>query len=345
MKKHDIFKRLAALAAVFLTGSVLLTSCGARQQENNREDEKLSVVTTLFPYYDFARAVAGDRIDLKLILPPGQESHSFEPTAADLIAMEEADVLICNGGESEQWVKRVLESRQEEGFRYLAGMDAVSLRREETSEHMKQAVHEHEEESPDAHDYGEEEEHGHDGTMEYEIEYDEHIWTSPVNAILLVEAVRDTLMEAAPQYEEEFSENAERYIAKLRSIDQEIRRIVQEGQKDILVFADRFPFLYFVKEYGLRYDAAFSGCSSDTEPSAATIAGLIDLVEEEELPVIYHVEQSSQKTALIIEESTGAEILEFHSCHNVTKEEMDSGLTYVDLMKKNIENLKKGLIC
>ena len=320
------------------------------------DSTKISVAATLFPYYDFARAVAGDLVDLHLILPPGQESHSFEPTASELITMEEADVLLYNGGESEQWVSRVLETGDGSSRLTLAGMDVVSLREEEASENMKGHSHDHDHEDDDHdhedgdHDH-EDGDHDHDDNSSSEadgrigtaVEYDEHIWTSPVNAICLTEAVRDILIEAAPEYREEFTKNAADYIAQLRDIDKEFRKIAADGKTDLLIFADRFPFLYFVREYGFRYDAAFSGCSSDTEPSAAVLAGLIDRIEDEAIPAVFHVEQSSQKTAAIIQEATGVAVLEFHSCHNVTKQELEDGVTYADLMRRNEEALKIAL--
>lgn len=337
--RYDRKKKSAILFIILMAVTAGLSGCGSKKEENNAGEHRISVAATLFPYYDFVRAVGGDLVDLELILPPGQESHSFEPTASDLIKMEKADILVYNGGESEQWVERVLEAGGARTRITLAGMDVVSLREEESSQNMEGHEHSH------AKGNEEQEEHMQEYIGHVEIEYDEHIWTSPVNAILLVNAVRDTLIEAAPEYQEIFMANAENYTDQLKEIDKEIRQAVEEGKTDILVFADRFPFLYFVKEYGLRYDAAFAGCGSDTEPSAATIAGLIDLVKEEGLPAVYHVEQSSRKTAKIIQESTGVEVLELHSCHNVTKEQLDSGVTYVELMKENIKQLRKGLGC
>jgi len=229
----------------------------------------------------------------------------------------------------------------------MEGMKLVSLHEEETTGSMKQTFlgghghagctldHDH---AHDGHD------HEHEaGLVTHSIEYDEHIWTSPVNAAALAEAVCDVMSEAAPQYETVFRANTQAYIGELKEIDEQIREITEQSDKSLLVFADRFPFLYFVKEYDLCYDAAFSGCSHDTEPSAATLAELIDLVGEEKIPVIYHVEQSSKKTAVIIQESTDVEICEFHSCHNVTKAQLDAGITYADLMRGNIDSLKKGL--
>ncbi len=338
---------------MILAVSALLFGGGCGTKLNaNITGEHLTVVTTLFPYYDFARAVAGEllgtEISVEMILPPGQESHSFEPTASDLITMQEADVLIYNGGAAEHWVDRVLESNEGKDIVCMEGMKSVDLYEEETTGSMKQTLlgglfgHGHSGCTLD-HEHGHEG-HAHENTeVSYEIEYDEHIWTSPANAAELVRAVCDTMCAAAPQYQQEFRKNTERYAAEIEAIDEQIRGIVENADSNLLVFADRFPFLYFVKEYGLCYDAAFAGCSHDTEPSAATLAELIDLVNDDRIPVIYCVEQSSRKTAQIIQESTGTAICEFHSCHNVTKEQLEAGVTYVDLMRKNIGVLEKGL--
>ena len=176
-----------------------------------------------------------------------------------------------------------------------------------------------------------------------EIEYDEHIWTSPVNAGLLAQAVCDALTEADPEGADYYAANLAAYQAQLHELDAAFRQVVAEGKRDILVFGDRFPLLYFCKTYGLRYRAAFQGCSSDTEPSVKTLAYLIDKVNEEHIPVVYHLELSSEAITNVICESTGAKSLQFHSCHNLSREDFEQGATYLSLMWQNVEALKEGL--
>ncbi len=184
-----------------------------------------------------------------------------------------------------------------------------------------------------------EDDDGHGG----DIEYDEHIWTSPVNAMILVESIRDTLSEKDPENRSYYEERAKSYLEKLKKLDDEFRKVTENKKRDMIVVGDKFPFRYLADEYGLSYRAAFSGCSTDTEPSARTIAYLIDKMRLEQIPVIYYLELSSHRVSEIIAEETGAEPLLLHSCHNVSRREFDSGVTYLDLMEQNVINLKRGL--
>lgn len=304
----------------------------ARRQEE--DSGKLKVVTTLFPYYDFLRQIAGDSIELTLVVPAGMDSHSFEPTPADMITIQNADLLVCNGGAMEQWLAKVLDSFGDGPApdRVVTMMDYVDAVEEEVVEGMEAEEHDH--------DHGE---HSSDDGHEVEIEYDEHIWTSPVNAMKLTGVLAVVLEEEDPAHAELYRENNQLFQGKLRDLDQEFRDIVESGRRDLLVFGDKFPLRYFFDEYGLKYRAAFSGCSTDTEPSAQTIAYLIDKVDEDDIPVIYYLELSSHRVAEIIGEETGAEPLLFHSCHNVTRRQFDEGVTYLELMEQNAENLRKGL--
>ena len=288
-------------------------------------DDRLCVVTTIFPYYDFVRQIAGDRVKLKLVVPAGMDSHSFEPTPADMIAMQEADVLVLNGGEMEHWVGQVLDSLDTSHMKILTMMDYVDVVEEEHVEGM------------------EEEEHRHEDGFEMHIEYDEHIWTSPVNAQAIVKIISRTLSEADPREESRFENNTQAYLKELKDLDSRFRQVVNQGRLHMIVVADKFPFRYFADEYGLSYRAAFSGCSGDTEPSARTIAYLIDKVKEDRIPAVYYLELSSHRTAEIIQEETGAVPLLLHSCHNVTRKQFDEGVTYLQLMRQNVENLRYGL--
>ena len=327
-----------------LLALALLSGC--QRQQNGDEgsgrfletDERLKVVTTIFPYYDFVRQIAGDKVKLTLVVPAGMDSHSFEPTPADMITIQEADVLICNGGEMEHWVEQVLSSLDTSSMKVLTMMDYVDVVEEEHVEGMEEGGHDHEHEEA-----SEQAVFDADDGHENRIEYDEHIWTSPVNAIAITELIADTLKECSPVNASYFEENEERYRAELKKLDSDFRQVVSEGRTRMIVVADRFPFRYFADEYGLSYRAAFSGCSGDTEPSAKTIAYLIDRIRENQIPAVYYLELSSHRTADIIEEETGAKPLLLHSCHNVTRRQFDEGITYLQLMEKNVEHLRQGL--
>ena len=369
-------KRVEAwlIAAMFLFGS--LTGCASVRDTHGNVgtpgDGKLKVVTTLFPYYDFARQVAGDVVDLSMVIPAGQDSHSFEPTPADIRLIQNADLLICNGGTMEQWVTQVLGSLDAPDLKVITMMEYVDVVQEEIVEGMEDsgddhghdhahhdkedgdhADHDHDTEDHADHDHDTEDHADHDHDMEdhdhadddhaYEIEYDEHIWTSPVNAMKITQVIADTLEEMDPADAAVFQANEADYLGKLKNLNQEFRDVVDGADLDLIVMADKFPLRYFADTYGLRYRAAFSGCSSDTEPSAKTIAYLIDKVREEQIPAVYYLELSSHRVAEIISEETGAKPLLFHSCHNVTRREFESGVTYLQLMEQNVVNLREGL--
>ena len=282
--------------------------------------ERLSIVTTIFPEYDFVRAVTGGNADITMLIKPGAESHSYEPSPMDIVTIRSCDVFVCVGGENDSWAQKILESVGEDSIRVIRLMDIVNALEEEMSESM-QAEEEEEEET----------------------EYDEHVWTSPVNAMEIVTRIAETLAEVDPEHAEEYIANAAAYNAGISEVDEEIRAIVAESPRRELIVGDRFPFLYFVREYGLEYDAAYPGCSTDAEASAATVAALINKVRNDDIHTVLYIELSAHHLADTICEATGAKPLLLHSCHNVTKEEFDAGETYVSLMRKNLDTLREAL--
>ena len=309
-----------ALAALLC--AVLLCGCAAPLAP--QETGRLRIVTTLFPYYDFARAVAGDLADVTLLLLPGREAHSFEPTPLDAIRISRAVVFVYNGGESEAWVEGMLSAAGEDIGTVLRMMDFAEAREEEFVEGMQGAEEE-------------------EGGEEEEIEYDEHIWTSPENAAVLCRALCEALCAADPANGEAYRANCEAYVAELDALDGRFRALRERADRDLLVFADRMPLLYFCEAYGLRYRAAFHGCSTDTEPSLATLKYLIDKVAEEGIPVVYTVDLDSRKIAEVVSESTGAGIGTLYSLQTVSKADFDAGETYLTLMERNLKELERGL--
>ncbi len=314
------------LAACCVALTVLLTACGFVPTEHT---EKLSVVTTIFPPYDFTRAIAGETADISMLLKPGTESHSYEPSPQDILLVENCDLFIYNGGESDTWVETILDTIDSSKLRIVKMMDCANKLSEETVEGM-QTGHTHDHEHP---------EEFHPETAEY----DEHVWTSPVNAIKITNAILAQLKEIAPANADVYQKNADAYCDNLKHLHHTFQSIVAHGKTDTLIFGDRFPFRYFAEEYGLSYWAAFPGCSAESEPGAKTVAYLIDQVKEEELSHIFYIEFSNQRIAKAIQEETGAKPLLFHSCHNVSRDELQQGVTYLDLMRQNAENLKEAL--
>lgn len=299
---------------------LILSGCAAREAEK-KDSSKLQIVCTNFPAYDFAREIAGNRAQIKLLIKPGAEVHSYEPAPKEVIAIQESDLFICNGGESEAWV----ESLVGEDVNILRMMECV-----ETVSESGEGIYAAEDEHDHEHDDGEE-------------ELDEHVWTTPGNAAKICYALCDKLCEADPENANEYMLNYEVYNAKLMELDIEIRTTVLNGVRDTLVFADRFPMRYFTREYGLKYYAAYPGCASQTEPSAKTVAFLIDHVREENIPAVLYMEFSNEKMADVICEDTGCKKLPFYSAHSVTAQQFEDGVTYLDLMRMNIETLKEAL--
>lgn len=299
--------------------ALCLCGCGAEAYDGGGEG--LEIVTTVFPAFDFARQIGGERVHVTLLVPPGAETHSFEPTAQDMIRIQRAGLFFCNGGESEAWVEELLDG--DVPVNALSMLDCVDALEEEVKEGM-QELHEEEEDE--------------DGP-----EYDEHVWTSPVNARRICEALTEELCRLDPAGEDYYRERLALYGAKLSALDAAFRLVVEEGAHRTVVFADRFPVRYFVEEYGLDYFAAFPGCAEDTEPSARTVAFLIDRVRDERLPAVFYIEFSNEKMADVIVEDTDCKKLLFHSAHNVSAEDLKNGVSYLDLMWNNVTALKEAL--
>ena len=325
MKKYSI--KISILVISFLFLLTALTGCVNNITLN--QDDKINVVTTIFPPYDFVREISGDNVRVSMLLKPGMESHSYEPSPADIIAIENCDLFIYNGGESDAWVDTILDTIKKDKIKVIKMVDCVDMLEEEHVDGME-GTHRHE--------------HEHEHSCEGEpIGYDEHIWTSPLNAIKISERISSTLVGIDPANKEVYENNLERYKEELTSLHKKFLNIVEEAQRNIIVFGDRFPFRYFAQCYSLEYRAAFPGCSAQTEPSAKTVAYLIDRIREDEIPNIFYIEFSNMKIAKTIQEETGAEPLMFHSCHNLSKDERDEGLSYLDIMNRNAENLREAL--
>jgi len=338
--------------AIWLGACILLAALGGCVQNNADSagaDDKISVVTTIFAPYDFAREVAGAHAEVTMLLPPGSESHSFDLTPQDVIKIQNCDVFIYVGGDSDAWVDRVLASVDTDKMRIITLMDCVEVVAEEIVEGMEHD-HDHDDHDHDDHNHYDDHDHNsHDGHGEYDEHhndvrgYDEHVWTSPKNAKLIVQKIADVLCEADAANGDAYRENTAAYLAKLDELDAKFQAIVDSAVRRTLVFGDRFPFRYFADAYGLSYFAAFPGCSTKTGASNATIIFLIEKVKAEGIPVVFHVELSNQEMANTISEATGAEVLLFHACHNVTRDEIRAGVSYLELMHQNAENLKEAL--
>lgn len=298
-----MIKKLFILLFIFLC-------IGCSNNDTNNDD--LSIVTTIYPYYDFTRNIIGNDKNITLLLSPGSELHSYEPTPKDIVKINNADIFIYTGGESDEWVEGVLSSIDNKKIKIIKLIEHVDTYNEELNGEVFDEV-------------------------------DEHIWTSPINTIKIIEVINKELVLLDKDNKEIYDNNADKYISELRNIDKEIREVVNNSKRKVLVFGDRFPLIYFTKEYGLDYYAAFKGCDSNSEPSSKTISYLIDIIKKDDIPVVLHLELSNQNISKTLSDATNSKIKEFSSVHNISKRDFDNGLTYVDVMKRNIEVLKEAL--
>ncbi|MBO4338411.1 MAG: zinc ABC transporter substrate-binding protein [Clostridia bacterium] len=321
-------KRLLSILLVLVMVITVFGACAKKPAENNTTEKqkenngKLKIITTIFPPYDFAKNIVSDMADVTMLLPLGSESHSFEPTTQDIVAIQNCDVFICIGGESEKWVEKVMDSLDTEKVKVISLLDLVDAKEEEVVEGME----------------AEEEEEG--GAK---VEYDEHVWTSPVNAERITKSICDAICEKDEANAKEYQYNALTYIARLEKLDSDYREMVSSAKRDRIVVADRFPFRYLCDEYNIKYSAAFAGCSASTDPSANTVKYLINKVNEEKIPVIFYIEFSQKTVANTVLQSTDAKAMELHSCHNVSAEDFNNGVGYIELMTRNLDALREAL--
>lgn len=299
-----------------LTALFLLAGC----EKNAAPDSgKLRVVATLFPTYDFARTVGGDRAEVELLLTPGKESHSYEPSTGDVIDIDGCDIFIWTGKYMEPWVPGLLEG--------LDGDPAVV----DASDGVELAS---EEEAEGGHEHGGGE-HGH--------EFDPHIWTSPVKCLTIVDGILEAFSTVDPDNAGYYRANAESLKKKLLALDGRLREITENSNIKKIYHGGRFSMYYFVREYGLDWEAAYDSCSSDTEPSVRRICDMIDEMRAQGAEAVFYEELSNNSVARLIADETGAKPLLLHSCHNLSQEEWDRGETYLSLMERNAENLKEAL--
>ncbi len=313
---------------LIVMGFILL--CTGCSRQNKTVENKINVVCTVFPQYDFVREIAGDKANAQMLLPPGGEAHSYEPAPKDIIALKEADLFIAIGGESEHWAMHLLGGSELEGTPTLLLTDVVTTYAEEVPEGMEDGGH--------AHEHSDECEHD-----EHDAQFDEHIWTAPQNAVLMCEAICKALCEADPENSEFYKKNKKSYCNELRELDSEFKKAAEDGKRSTMVFGDRFPMRYLTEAMELDYYAAFPGCSSKTEPSARTIAFLSDKVKEEKIPVVFYMDYSDGRIAHTIAKESGAKAVRLYSCHNLSKDDFESGETYISLMKKNLRAIREAL--
>lgn len=349
---------LIILAALIVVGAGFLIF---NNGDNKKKDtSKKQVVASNFASYDFLRAIIGDNKDVELtfLLGPGKDAHSFDPTAKDLTTIQNADLFVYIGGEMEKWSDKVLESLKEEKdvktICIADYVDTIEEKEVDGAEEEEEHEHHHGEDGEEHHEEGEDHDHDHDHEDEEEEHhheheegaFDEHIWTSPENAIKMVNKLEQSMEEIDEANKEKYKENAKNYIAKIQDVDKKIKEIVNKKVRNRLIFGDKMPMQYFLEYYKLEASAAFNGCSSETEPSAKTIAYLENKAKEEKTPVILYIELNNGRVAKTIadEVGNGCKAMQIQSLHNVSLDDFNNGETWVSLMERNISVLRSALL-
>lgn len=310
---------LIVILLILIIGILILMTYS---NDNKNSNEKLNIAVTNFATYDFVRQIAGDNVNLTFLLGPGIDSHSYEPTTKDLITIQEADMFIYIGGELERWVDKVLETSDLSNVECICLKNMVELKQEKE---VDGAEHEHH----DEHDE--------------EFAYNEHIWTSPANAKIMIEKIAEKISEKDLGNKNFYITNAENYNEEITKLQKDIQDIVDNKVRNRLVFGDKMPMQYFLDEFGLEASAAFNGCSTETEPSSTTLTYLIEKVKEEKIPVVLYIELSTGQVANTIAEEAGVETMQIQTLHNVSKDDFENGETYVSLMRRNLDVLRKAL--
>ena len=335
-------KKIIALLLCVLTFAGSLSGCST-----NKDSDKIEIVTTIFPEYDWVREIVGenaDRVNITMLLDSGTDLHSYQPTAADIVKVATCDLFIYVGGESDGWVADVLKTANNPKMIVVNLLEVLGdkVKEEEIKEGME-GEHDHDQNHDEEEEHDHEHEHHHD---EDEIEFDEHVWLSLRNAVDLTEYIAEKIKQLDPEKADSYAANTSAYVSKLNALDAKYAAAVAEGRVKTLVFGDRFPFRYLVNDYGLDYFAAFVGCSAESEASFDTIKFLSDKVNELGVKAIMRIESSTNEIAQTVKNTTNTKdqsILVLNSLQSVTSRDVKNGTTYLGVMEQNLEVLKEAL--
>ena len=338
-------KRIIPLCFALVMTVGLLAGCGKQNEPAASDETRLRVVTTIFPEYDWVREILGDKADnaeVTMLLDNGADLHSYQPTADDIIKISECDLFIYVGGESDDWVDDALKNAANKNMKVINLLEALgdSVKTEEVVEGMQEEEHDHDHEDTDEHDDAKEHDH------EEEAEYDEHVWLSLKNAQTLCSAISGVLQQIDPDNKDTYAANASAYIKKLSALDADYQAAVDAATRKTVLFGDRFPFRYLAEDYGLRYYAAFAGCSAESEASFETISFLAGKVDELNLPCVLTIEGVQHKIAETIVRNTAAKnqkVLTMDSMQSTTSKDVANGTTYLSVMEQNLSVLKEAL--
>ncbi|MCR5146266.1 MAG: zinc ABC transporter substrate-binding protein [Clostridia bacterium] len=333
MKKSISF--LIVLVLVFVIIAAVLLNI--KHPGNKKDGDKIQIVATLFPQYDFAKQIGGDKVNVTLLLPPGTESHTYEPTPNDMVEINESDLFIFTGSEMEPWAENLISGMKKDITVLDLSKTVKLINTEEFEEEHEALEHEHH------HDEDEAEEHEHHHEDGHHHTYDPHIWLNPQYAIKMARSIEDELIRIDPENADYYKTNAENYIKQIEDLDKEFEETVEHSKSKKLAFGGAFAYAYFVERYGLDFISAYETCGESAEPSTSQIKEVIDYIKKNKIPVVFYKEYSTGNVAKTISEATGAKMLVFNTVHNLSKEEIESGASYVSIMKQNLENLKQAL--
>lgn len=321
VKKHikkSSLSKMVTIAVSLIFVALPFTLSAFNKAEFGAKSE-ISVVATGFAEYDFAREIIGDKGEAAMLLAPGEESHTYEPTPADIVKIQQCDVFVFGGGESDKWADKLIGD---------SGGDFAVVRMTEVTD-LCTLDHDH-----DKHDHADDHSHG---------EYDEHVWTSPVKAVDIVTAICDAICEVDGENSAYYTENAQEYIEELYKIDEKFRELSKKYPDKYVVIGDRFPLRYLMMEYDIEYYSAFPGCSAQVEVNPATIAKLNEMIKKDGVNRVFKVDLSKGNVAESISEATGAQVDTIHSCHMISSEDLENGESYISLMNRNYDAIEKAL--
>ena len=348
MKK---FSFCSLVCAIFVAALFSLFACGDAPKSKIAKENKLSIVATIYPEYAWAKEILGSRfnsVKLELLMKNGVDLHSYKPTAQDIAKIASADMVIYVGGESDEWIEKALEATPKKGRSEINLMKVLGdrVKAEEVIEGMDGSETKDERrETRDEHHAEEHEHHHHD--HDEDVENDEHVWLSLKNAEIIVQKIAAEIAKLDSAHASVYTQNVNAYVAKIQSLDNDYRATVESAARKTVLFGDRFPFRYLVDDYGLKYYAAFVGCSAESEASFETIAFLANKMDSESLPSIFIIENGNEKIAKAVlaasKNSKNAQILTINSMQSISEKQIDEGADYLSIMKSNLENLKKAL--
>lgn len=345
-------KKIAAFAMLVLAAALTFTACSAEKSEKTPAQKKVSIVATIYPQYDWLKNVLGNHLDavnLKLLIKNGTDLHSYKPSAQDIAAIASADMVVYVGGESDEWIEKALSATPKAGRVQVNLMEALGdrVKEEEVVEGMEHEHHHEHGEEAEEHEHHEHAEAHEDHEHAEEAENDEHIWLSLKNAEILVRALADAIAKVDSTNATEYHMNAALYVAKISALDAQYRAATDSATLKTILFGDRFPFRYLVDDYGIKYFAAFVGCSAESEASFETVAFLAGKMDSLALPAIFTIDGSNGKIARAILEaskkSKDTPVLSLNSMQSVTDAQMQSGIDYLSIMQSNLEVLKKAI--